>query len=425
MPYIDCLKIEIDRLHEQGTLEAAIKTEAWQKMKSRLKNSPHFEYCEEFEEMYEILYRHLKFYYFPRILGEEFVFAQFILASRVWDYPLKYQIYKEDKQEFIKWLDLETEEDCLKNDALYEESYRSYGYRSMVDCYWIRPPSNVVHFRSRLSDNIPVGISYWFYNDEIGYERTSKIECMIKRIQTECVGCNCNQLLEAAPTVAKRLLGTTPILGEEGDYLVNLTYEWLCAQSQFAYKIQHITDDLSAYSIDEFIDVFYRLASSYEKLDSAHDDFLLSYHRTVRAIINSPEECVKLAHKYILSFSPFEVWEGSGIDGIAIFANGTCVEVIDSDYPDVDFLEDRAKCVLRDNYESIDLFEYDPICADEESYSENNEHVYGACAKGGFSMFYWLGCEELDDEIVNDHFKKDYKDLVVHSIITRETLGSQ
>lgn len=157
MPYIDCLKIEIDKLREQGTPEAAIKTEAWQKMKSRLKNSPHFEYCEEFEEMYEILYRHLKFYFFPRILGEEFVFAQFILASRVWDYPLKYQIYKEDKQEFIKCLDFETEEDCFENDAFYEDEYCSY--ESMVDSYWERPPSVVVHFRSHLSDSIPTGIA--------------------------------------------------------------------------------------------------------------------------------------------------------------------------------------------------------------------------------------------------------------------------
>lgn len=422
---IDCLRIEIDKLREQGTPEAAIHKADWKKMNARIKASPYFDYHEEFAEMYEILYRHLKFYRFPEILGEEFVFVQMILASQVWDYPEKYQLLKEDKQDLIQSLYSETEEDCIENNKFYEDAYKFYGYRSITDLYWRCPSSAVVHYREQLSTNIPVGFSYCLCRNELDRERTSKIDRMIRYIQPEYVGLDHNRLLESAPIVAKKLLRTTPILGEDGRHLVKLTFEWLCAQSQFVNKIQRITDELSTYTFDEFLDVFYRLASSYEILDSEYYDYLWNYVEAVRKIINCPEECVRLANKYILTFEPFDAWEG--IDGIAIFENGTCVDITDCDYPDLETLADRARCTLRDNYERIDLLEYDPICADEEVWSENHEQVYGACAKGGFSLFYWLYEYEptIDKAIVKKHFQKDYEDLIVHSVITKKTVGEQ
>lgn len=427
---IDCLRIEIDKLREQGTPEAAIHKADWKKMNARIKASPYFDYHEEFAEMYEILYRHLKFYRFPEILGEEFVFVQMILASQVWDYPEKYQLLKEDKQDLIQSLYSETEEDCIENNKFYEDAYKFYGYRSITDLYWRCPSSAVVHYREQLSTNIPVGFSYCLCRNELDRERTSKIDRMIRYIQPEYVGLDHNRLLESAPIVAKKLLRTTPILGEDGRHLVKLTFEWLCAQSQFVNKIQRITDELSTYTFDEFLDVFFRLASTYEKLDSAYQDYLWSYNRYTREKINSPEECIRLAHKYVLSYMTFDGWisdKDDDVDGLAIFANGTCVEIHDFDYPEIETLQERAKRILRENYENIALFEYEPVCMDEDHYSEENGRVYATCAKGFIALFYW-GDEheqELDEEIVEAHFKKDYEDLVVHSVITKESLGKQ
>lgn len=427
---IDCLRIEIDKIREQGTPEAATNAAAWEKMNFRLKVSPHFDYHEEFVEMYEVLYRHLKFYRFPEIFGEEFVFLQMILASKVWDYPAKYQMLTRDKQNFIECLYSETEEDCLENDEFYEDAYKYYGYRSITDLYWSHPSSTVVHYRTQLSANIPVSFTYWLCRNEVDRERTAKIDRMIRYIQTEYIGCSNAQLLEAAPNVAKMLLDTTPILGDEGKRLVELTYEWLCAQTSFVKKIQHITDELTAYSFDEFLDVFSRIASTYEKLDSAYLDYLWCYNRSTREKINSPEECARLAHKYVLSYMTFDGWtsdKDQDIDGFVIFENGTCVQIWDCDYPEVETLQERAKCILRESYEDIDLYEYEPACVDEGNYSENHEQAYGTCCKGGIAMFYWRYEAEpaLDSEIANAHFKKDYEDLIVHSVIAKESLDKQ
>lgn len=390
MSTIDCLRIELNLLHAKELSPNSSIDNSWYTMKQRLQESSLFEYHKEYEGMYEIVYYHLKYYECTKVFGEDFIFVQMVLISKVWDYPQKLMLYIAEKKKFISMVDAFTEEERHDNDVLYNTSNKE-----TIPIWESIYPPEVFHFSTFLSDTIPVKFDYDFYSLEepdIIYERAYQIRRLASYVQKDCVDCDETYLIDAAKRLVKKDLGTTPLFRSGGSLLVDLAYMRLSEQNQFLKEMRNFSKNLRTCLLEEVLEVFEGVSKCFPETVSKYYAYLRDYEYTIRNQINSPKECASLAQQYVLStctFGSLAVEKDQDIDGFVIFSNGTCVQVYDFAFPELGTLEERAKSVLKDSFESVDLFEYEPGCIEDCDVSVYGEKVYFTCSHGAIISFFW------------------------------------